>query len=204
MEERIADTGRQTTVTHKSIFETERHVVPYIDEGEGPVSLVLISDRDLDADGLGVVSHYLAEEAGFHVVRIESRAQSNGAEVPMSERVAAALAVIDHLELADTWIGGYGAGGTVARVFAAEHTDRVNGLLLLGVEDEQIPLAPAIPVLIVQASDDKKNLFANAEKLHATAPERASIKTVTGADHLFPATHPIETAVIIEEYLDWD
>ena len=69
-------------------------------------------------------------------------------------RAEDALAVIDHIGLDHTWIGGHGSGGTVARVFAAAHTDRVNGLLLLGVEDVEIPLAPLIPVLIIQGSDD--------------------------------------------------
>lgn len=193
-------------MTHQSILEPEGRAVPYIEEGEGPVSLVLISGRALNGDGLAVVAHYLAEEAGFHVVRIGPRAQS-GAEdraATLRERAADAIAVIDHIGLEHTWIGGHALGGTAARVFAAEHTDRVNGLLLLGVEDDEIPLAPAIPVLIVQATDDEITPSANAEALHATAPERASIKTVVGADHLFPATHPIETAVIVEEYLDWD
>lgn len=188
-------------MTQKSIFEPEGRAISYAAEGEGPVALVLITDRELEADGLGVVSHYLAEEAGFHVIRVGAR---RGQDRTRAERAEDALAVLEHLELADAWIGGHGHGGTVARVFAAEHTDRVNGLLLLGVEDEQIPLAPAIPVLIVQASDDDVTPSANAEALQATAPERASIKRVEGAGHLFPATHPIETAVIIEEYLDWD
>ena len=30
------------------------------------------------------------------------------------------------------------------------------------------------------------------------------MKNIAGAGHLFPLTHPIETAFIIEEYLDWD
>lgn len=188
-------------MTQKSIFEPEGRAVPYLTEGEGPVALVLITDRELEVDGLGVVAHYLVEEAGFHVIRIGARASQ---ELTISERVEDALAVIDHLGLDDAWIGGHGFGGTVARTFAAEHTDRVNGLLLLGVEDEQIPLAPAIPVLIVQASDDDVTPATNAELLQNTAPERASIKRVDGAGHFFPATHPIETAVIIEEYLDWD
>lgn len=188
-------------MTQKSIFEPEGRAVPYLTEGEGPVALVLITDREIEADGLGVVSHYLVEEAGFHVIRIGARV---GQEPTISDRVEDTLAVIDSLGLNDAWIGGHGFGGTVARVFAAEHIDRVNGLLLLGVEDEQVPLAPAIPVLIVQATDDEVTPAAHAESLQATAPERASIKTVDGAGHLFPATHPIETAVIIEEYLDWD
>lgn len=193
-------------MTQQTVLEPEGRAIPYIEEGEGPVSLVLISGRALSGDGLAVVSHYLAEEAGFHVVRIGPRAESAAQDraATLSELAENVVAVIDHLGLEHTWIGGHAFGGTAARVFATEHTDRVNGLLLLGVEDDDIPLAPAIPVLIVQATEDEVTPTANAERLHATALERASIKTVAGADHLFPATHPIETAVIVEEYLDWD
>ncbi len=193
-------------MTQQSILDADGRAIPYIEEGEGPVPLVLISGRALSGDGLGVVAHYLAEEAGFHVVRIGPRADSGGQDRAgmLRERVEDAVRVIDHLGLDHTWIGGHAFGGTAARSFAAEHTDRVNGLLLLGVEDDEIPLAPSIPVLIVQATADEVTPSATAEALQSTAPERASIKIVDGADHLFPATHPIETAVIIEEYLDWD
>ncbi|UNK69832.1 alpha/beta hydrolase [Microbacterium sp. H1-D42] len=189
-------------MTQKSTFEPEGRAVPFVDEGEGPVTLVLVTNRDLEADGLGVISHYLAEEAGFRVVRIGARTAADG--LTASERASDAVAVLDHLDIADTWIGGHGHGSTIARVFAAEHTDRVNGLLMLGVEDAQFALAPGIPVLMIQAEHDDVTPAANAEALRATAPERASVTTIAGADHFFPATHPIETAVVIEEYLDWD
>ena len=187
-------------MTDISTFEPEGRAVPFVDEGEGPVTLVLVTERALESDGLGVVSHYLAEEAGFRVVRVGTRAGGASHE----ERATDALAVIDDLGIDDTWIGGYGVGGTTARVFAAAHADRVNGLLLLGVEDVDIALAPVIPVLMVQGTADEVTPAANAEKLQATAPERASIKTLDGADHFFPVTHPFDTGVIIEEYLDWD
>lgn len=192
-------------MTQKSIFEPDGRAVPYINEGDGPVPLVLITGSGRDEEALGVVAHYLAEEAGFHVVQIGSRAESaSERSVSIRDRVEDVLAIIDHLGLTHTWVGGHGIGGTAARLIAVEHADRVNGLLLLGVEDEQIPLPPVMPVLIVQATADEINLPADAEKLQATAPERASIKILDGADHLFPMTHPVETAVIIEEYLDWD
>lgn len=187
-------------MTQQSIFETEGRAIPFIEEGSGPIGLVLLSPDAPESDGLGIITHYLDEEAGFRVVRIGQ----SGSRSSIAERVQDAAAVIDHLGLATTWIGGYGSAGTIARAFAAEHTSRVNGLLLLGVEESAEPLAPLIPVLIVQATGDTVTPPANGEKLQATAPERASIKTVEGADHLFPVTHPIETAVIIEEYLDWD
>lgn len=193
-------------MTDTQIFEPDGRAIPYAVEGEGPVSLVLIPEEGLERGALAVVGHYLVEEAGFHVVRIGSRTAPNesDAAVTMDERVADVIAVMDHLGLGHSWVGGHGFGGTVARVFAAEHTDRVNGLLLLGVEAEAIPLAPVIPVLIVQGTHDDVMPPANGERLQSTAPERASIKTIAGADHRFPMTHPIETAVIIEEYLDWD
>lgn len=188
-------------MTETQIFEPDARAIPYVDEGEGPVPLVLIPEAGLDGDVLGVVGHYLAEEAGFHVVRIGSSAES----VSLDDRVADVIVVLDHLGIEHTWIGGHGAGGTVARAFAAAHADRVNGLLLLGVEDEvDIPLAPVIPVLIVQGSDDDVTPPAAGERLQATAPERASVKYIDGAGHLFPLTHIMETAVVVEEYLDWD
>ncbi len=191
-------------MTDTQIFEPDGRAIPFVDEGDGPVKLVLIQERDLAADVLGVVSHYLAEEAGFHVLRIGHRTEAKREEVSLDDRVEDALAVIDHVGLGDTWVGGHGFGGTVARAFALAHADRVNGLALLAVEESDIPLAPVMPVLIIQGTKDIDAPFANGEQLQSTAPERASVKSIDGADHLFPMTHPIETAVVIEEYLDWD
>lgn len=191
-------------MTENQIFEPDGRAIPFVDEGDGPVKLVLIQERDLAADVLGVVGHYLAEEAGFHVVLIGHRADVKGEDPSLDVRVEDVLAVIDDIGLGDTWIGGHGFGGTVARAFALAHPDRVNGLALLGVEKDETPLAPVIPVLIIQGSADMVTPPANGEALQATAPERASVKSIDGADHLFPMTHPIETAVNLEEYLDWD
>lgn len=190
-------------MTETQTFEPDGRAIPFVDEGEGPVKLVLLQERGLAADVLGVVLHYLAEEAGFHVVRIGHRAEESGTEVSLDERVEDAIAVIDHVGLQDTWIGGHGFGGTVARAVASSHSERANGLLLLGVEEADVALAPAIPVLIIQGTDDDTTPAENGQRLQETVPERASISMIAG-DHLFPMTHPIETAVVIEEYLDWD
>ncbi len=179
-----------------------RGSVPYVVEGQGPIRLVLLSAGALEDDGLAVIAHYLAEEADFHVVRIGARADAG--EQAVADRVADALTVIDELGFADTWVAGHGFGGTVARAFARAHGDRVNGVAVLGVEPIDEPLADVVPVLIVQGTADDVTPPANGEALRATAPERASIKVVEGAGHDFPRTHPIETAIIIEEYLDWD
>ena len=189
-------------MTETQIFEPDGRAIPYAEEGEGPIKLVLIPEPGQGGDALGVVAHYLVEEAGFHVVRIGSRADSG--DVPVAERVAQVVAVMDDLGFDHTWVGGHGSGGTVARALVAAHPGRVGGLLLLGVEDVDVPLAPAIPVLIIQGSDDDVTPPANGERLAATAPERASVTTIAGGDHLFPLAHVFETAVAIEEYLDWD
>ena len=189
------------TVTGTTTIDADDREISFADEGEGPVSLVLVSDRSVDRDGLGVIAHYLAEEAGFRVIRIGTEPVD---EASVQNRTSDVLAVLDRLGLEDTWVGGHGAGGAVARAFAAEHTDRVNGLLLMGVEEDSTPLAPLIPVLIIQGAEDEVTPAERAEALRATAPERASIKTIEGAGHDFPLTHPIDAAVIIEEYLDWD
>ena len=188
-------------MTHIQTFESHGRTVPYVVEGDGPIGLVLIPERGEDV--LGVVGHYLAEEAGFHVVRIGYRSAGGDGEPTRADRVADVLAVLDHIGLDRAWIGGHGFGGTVAREFVAAHADRSNGLLLLGVEDEDVALAPALPVLIIQGTSDAVTPVAHAERLQDAAPERASIKMVEG-DHGFPGANPIETAVIIEEYLDWD
>lgn len=187
-------------MTDTPISDPDKLAIPYVVDGDGPIVLVLIPEHDLEKDALGVLAHYLAEEAGFHIVRIGSRDDSESPE----ERVKDVTAVLDHLGLERAWIGGHGVGGTVARAFVAAHGERANGLLLLGVEEVEIPLAPVIPVLIIQGSDDDTTPPAHGVRLQATAPERASVKSIDGGGHLFPMTHPVETAVIVEEYLDWD
>lgn len=189
-------------MTDTQIFEPEGRAIPYVDEGHGDgPSLVLISERGLEGV-LGSIAHILEGE-GFRVLRIGSRAVASDA--PSREQdVSDAVAVMDHVGLRGGWIGGHGAGGTVARALVAAHADRALGLLLLGVEEQDVPLAAAIPVLIIQGSDDDTTPPANGEQLRAAAPERTSIVTIAGGGHLFPVTHPVDTAFAIEDYLAWD
>ncbi len=96
-------------MTDIQTFDPEGRAIPYIVEGEGPVPLVLIPEPGQDA--LGVVGHYLAEEAGLHVIRIGYRPDAEGT-LSLDDRAADVIAVIDHLGLDHTWIGGHGYGGT--------------------------------------------------------------------------------------------
>lgn len=189
-------------MTQHSIFEPEGRAVPFTDEGSGP-GVVLIPERGFEEGALSTIAHVLVEER-FRVVRIGARQASDSEAVSFDDRVNDVLAVLDHVELGGAWIGGHGAGGTVARAIAANHAGRANGLLLLGVEESDIPLADGIPILIIQGSDDEVNPPSNGEAAYATAMNRASLKTVNGGGHLFPMTHAVETAMIVEDYLDWD
>lgn len=191
-----------TTMTQFSIFEPEGRAVPYTDEGSGP-GVVLIPERGFEEGALSTIAHVLVEER-FRVVRIGARRSADGGAVTLDDQVADALAVLDHVEIGGAWIGGHGSGGTVARAIAANHAGRANGLLLLGVEESDIPLAAGIPILIIQGSDDEVTPPSIGEAAYATAMDRASLKTVHGGGHLFPMTHAVETAMIVEDYLDWD
>ncbi|MBS1673296.1 MAG: alpha/beta hydrolase [Actinobacteria bacterium] len=171
-------------------------------EGDGP-ALVLIPGRGLEGGALGSVAHILAGE-GIRVLRIGSRAADEGDQVTFDQRVQDASDVMDHVGIGATWIGGHSVGGTVARALSAKRTDRALGVLLLGVEDVDVPIAPAVPVLIIQGSDDDVTPAANGEKLQAELPERASIVTIDGGGHLFPVSDPVDTAFAIEDYLAWD
>lgn len=173
--------------------------VSYEVEGEGPIGLVLVTEPGRERV-LSVVAHYLAEEAGFHVVTVHPGDPSDNSDHTRD----AILSVLDAVDMDDAWIGGHGAGGSVARRFVAAHPERANGLLLLGVEEVEGPLAPAIPILVIQGEADAELPTVNGERFQQLAPERINVRTLAGADHLFPLNHPIETATIIEEYLDWD
>jgi len=71
-------------------------------------------------------------------------------------------------------------------------------------ELEWSSLAPAVPVLVVQGTEDRMTPPSNGEELRASAPDRVSVARVESAGHLFPVTHVGATAWPIEDYLDWD
>jgi pimeloyl-ACP methyl ester carboxylesterase len=192
------------TETERQIFEPDGRAVPYVDEGAGP-ALVLVPGKGIDPVHLGTLAHVLIEE-DFRVVRVGSRhADADGTS--LQDAAQDVVDVMDHLGIADAWVGGHAFGGTVARAVALAHHEKVNGVLLLAVEADtpaEAAVAPGVPVLIIQGSEDDATPPANGEQLLASAPELVSLVTIEGAGHLFAATHAGETAAVIEDYLDWD
>jgi pimeloyl-ACP methyl ester carboxylesterase len=194
-------------MTSMQVFEPEGRAVPYAAEGEGP-ALVLIADRGLGAEYLEPLAHSVSQE-DFRVVRIGSR--TGGGETDAGGQAIDDLAqdvvdVMDLLDIDDAWVGGHGAGGSIARQVALAHHARVNGVLLLGVEPREIapPLAEGVPVLVIQGTEDDVTPAANGDALQASAPGLVSVVPIEGGAHMFPATHVGATSWAIEDYLDWD
>ncbi|UPL15122.1 alpha/beta fold hydrolase [Microbacterium galbinum] len=212
------------------IFEPAGRAIPFTAEGEGP-ALILIAGHGLNVTYLELLSHSVSEE-DFRVVSIGSRRPSDAA-VAMHDLAQDVVDVMSHLSISDAWVGGHAFGGAVARVVALDHHDRVNGVLLLGVDetgpsaealaaipaparDAEVdalqaaawetpaPLAEGLPVLVVQGTDDPIAPVVNGEKLQAVAPDRVSVVGVDGGGYLFPFTHMGATSWAIEDYLDWD
>lgn len=221
-------------MTDTQIFEPDGRAIPYDVEGSGP-AVVLIAGRGLGIGSLSALAHSVAQE-DFRVVRIGSRRPPQDADAPveMHDLARDVVDVMDHVGVGHAWVGGHAFGGSVARTVAVENHDRVNGVLLLGVEgpgvapvdagapvelrDEAVeamqgaareaaelpPLAPGVPVLVIQGSDDRITPPSNGEQLQASAADRVSLVSVDGGGHLFPATHVGATSWAIEDYLDWD
>lgn len=220
-------------MTDTQIFEPDGRAIPYATEGSGP-ALVLVAGQGLNIDYLGALAHSVSEE-DFQVVRVGSRRPTgDGANVSMTDLAQDVADLLDSLDITHAWVGGHGFGGSVARAVALGHHDRVNGVLLLGVEGEGqatnvpdevparfrdaevevlqaaardngiAPLAEGLPVLIIQGSADTVTPPANGDALQAAAPDRVSVVNVEGGGHMFPATHMGATSWAIEDYLDWD
>ena len=184
------------------LFEPQGRAIPIADEGAGPV-VVLVAERGEGIDYLGALAHLLVEE-DFRIVRIAAAPAESTA--PAEEVAQSVEDVLDHLGVSDAWIGGHGFGGTVARHIAHRRHDRVNGVLLFGVEAGAGLPEPAadIPVLVIQGDADEVTPPANGEALRAAAPALVSVVPIEGGGHRFPATHVGATSWAIEDYLDWD
>lgn len=186
------------TTDPTQILASGGRAVAFIDEGAGP-AVVLIPESGQDIHALGTLASILVEE-DFRVVRLAPF--DSGGDVHALAR--AVVDVMDAAGLDHAWIGGHGFGATVARAVPRDHHDRVSGVLLMAPDVVDLPLAEDIPVLVIHGTEDEVTPLSQSERLVASAPTIASLKTVEGAGHHFPATHPGETSWFIEDYLDWD
>jgi len=223
-------------MTDTQIFEPDGRAIPYAVEGNGP-ALVLVAGQGMNITYLGTLAGSVAAE-DFRVLRVGSRRPSD-AVVSMRDLAQDVVDVMDDQGIDHAWVGGHGFGGSVARTVSLDHHDRVNGVMLLGVEgaaattsgvlpaeipdhlrdsdvasmqdaarqasaEEPSALAPGVPVLVIQGTEDRVTPPANGDELQSSAPELVSVVRIEGGGHLFPATHVGPTSWAIEDYLDWD
>lgn len=212
----------QTSEPQTVVFEPDGRAIPYVDDAGSEPVLVLIPGVNKIA-ALGTLTHVLAEE-DFRLLRVGYRT-GNTEGATLADLAQDVIDVMDHVGLSDAWIGGHAFGGAVARTISTLHTDRVDGVLLLGAEgpeprdgleplqaaaatsassDEWQALAPTVPVMLIQGADDDVTPAVNGERLRDAAPHLVSLVTIPGGGHLFPATHAGEVAFVIEDYLDVD
>ncbi|MBN9173621.1 MAG: alpha/beta hydrolase [Microbacterium sp.] len=189
------------TLTDTQIFEPDGRAIPFAEEGNGP-AVVLIPERGQEVGSPGGLAHSVSME-DFRVIRIGVRASADPAG-SLSELAQDVVDVMDHLGVDHAWVGGHATGGSIARTVSVDHHHRVNGVILLGVEETETALAPSIPVLVIQGTADDITPPVNGERLQASAPDRVSVVGIEGAGHLFPSTHIGATSWAIEDYLDWD
>ncbi|MFG6476272.1 alpha/beta fold hydrolase [Microbacterium sp. P06] len=126
------------SISAPQTFEPDGRSVPFIDEGEGHL-LVLLPGLGLSITSLGTLAHVLEEE-GFRILRIGVRAQpADTAALTLHDLSSDVIDVLDSLGIDRAWIGGHGFGGALARTIARDHAGRVEGLVLLGVESSELP-----------------------------------------------------------------
>lgn len=156
------------TLATEQIFEPDGRAIPFVEEGEGPVRVVLLPGYGLAISSLGTLAHVLEEE-GFHLLRIGVRTgETDG--VTMHDLAQDVVDVMAHAGWDSAWIGGHGFGGALARTVALDHREQVEGLALIGVETgELLDLTPATSLAIALSDADDAALLDAAAALGGTA-----------------------------------
>ncbi len=159
------------------IFEPDGRAIPFVEEGEGPVAIVLLPAQGMGVGYLGTLTHVLEEE-GFHLVRIGPRAATD-AVLTLHDLAQDVVDVLDHLGLRSAYLAGHAFGGALARTVALDHHDRVEGLLLLGVQSTE-PLA-------AEASAALETAFSDADEPEQLAAMRVLAGERLGAELVWNA-----------------
>ncbi|WP_460775120.1 alpha/beta fold hydrolase [Microbacterium sp. GXF7504] len=173
-------------MTTRATFEPDGRAISYIDEGEGPATIVLLPGLGLNPAYLGTLASVLVE-LGFRVLRLRSRRTP---AATLHDHAQDAVDVMDHTGVADAWIGGHGFGGAVARTVALDHHDRANGILILGALGDEQPAADAAGALETLTSlpadaaapDELRALVGEKVKLDLAWPVYAGSRDLTVAE----------------------
>ncbi|MBC8365504.1 MAG: alpha/beta hydrolase [Actinobacteria bacterium] len=101
---------------------------------------------------------------GYHVVRLDNRDSglstclADGASYTLSDMAADAVALLDHLGVADAHFVGMSLGGMIVQTVAAEHPDRCRSMVSMasntGNRDFGRPSGEALAAMMAEAPDD--------------------------------------------------
>lgn len=165
--------------TPRNTFEPDGRAVPFIDEGEGP-TVVLLPAQGFDITYLSTLASVLVEE-DFRVLRIGTRRPGAADAVTLHDLAQDVIDVLDSAGVDGAWIGGHAFGGTVARTVALDHHDRVDGVLLLGVEGADAPAQDVLEALaaVRDGGGDTLAAIGVIAGAHADAERAASIVEIS-------------------------
>lgn len=180
------------TISTPQTFEPDGRAIPFVEEGEGPVKVVLLPARGLGISSLGTLAHVLEEE-GFHLLRVGVR-QNDIDGVTLHDLARDVVDVMEHVGLGSAWIGGHGFGGALARVVARDHHDSVEGVILLGVETENGDSA-ALAALETALSDAADAELLDAASVLGGDADPAFARNVL-LRHREPAAAPVQAAAL--------
>ncbi|MFV0373467.1 alpha/beta fold hydrolase [Microbacterium sp.] len=159
----------------RGTFDADDRAIPYADAGDGP-TLVLLPGGSLNITYLASLASALVEEH-FRVVRIGSRRPSKDATstITMHDLAQDVVDVMDHLGIEHSWVGGHAFGNRVARAIGLDHTDRVNGILLLAAGGTVQPSGKAKDALktVFSSPTDQQVMDAMPYLVGNTDPDHA-------------------------------
>jgi pimeloyl-ACP methyl ester carboxylesterase len=179
------------TIATPQLFEPDGRAIPFVEEGEGPVRVVLLPGHGLGVSSLGTLAHVLEEE-GFHLLRVGVRTAQTDA-VTMHDLAQDVVDVMAHVGLPSAWIGGHGFGGSLARTVALDHPEQVEGVALIGVEIGQMLEPASATSAAVEAADDTALL--DAARALAGAADAGFARDVL-ARHRDLAAAPVQAAAL--------
>lgn len=168
------------TTASRQIFESDGRAIPYVLDGEGP-TVVLLPASGLDIVTLGTLASILVEE-DFRVLRVGSRRPVAGETPTLHDLAQDVVDVMDHTGVQDAWIGGHALGGTLARIVSVDHTDRVDGVIMLAAEGPTAPTPEAAAALTtVFTTDDDAEALAALPALIGPSADAAHAWTIVKA-----------------------
>ena len=90
--------------------------------------------------------------------------------------------IVDNMEYNNWYIGGHSLGGAIAAMYAAEHGDQLDGVVLLAAYATK-PLEERLPTVLIYGSEDGVLSMEKYRENIAHAPVQATEHVIEGGNH---------------------